>query len=299
MAEDPERHSMMKDIVTELRKLLGFRARRAPSTFRECLAQGYWCFGHRVGLTGVYLATKAMYAGLPLLHMGMLTSLFGSEYLSSGFRWPIIVVIRGFFYYFMLDFHHFSQPPHEKEFILMWLYFTLVTVDSACYSGPSSNVVKWEKQLLLSTMTPLQDAVTAEQTVSLKVPKWGSLGESERGSLKDCNEDHLEDPTKDPWRIINEDALEDPSWKRILWRIFRGSLVDPKQCSLGILSENPWKIPYEDPWKIPYEDLWWILIKDSWRIINEEPGKIITRILTAEHPRRTRKEDSKRGFKTY
>jgi hypothetical protein len=86
MAEDPERHSMMKDIVTELRKLLGFRARRAPSTFRECLAQGYWCFGHRVGLTGVYLATKAMYAGLPLLHMGMLTSLFGSEYLSSGFR---------------------------------------------------------------------------------------------------------------------------------------------------------------------------------------------------------------------
>jgi hypothetical protein len=68
---------------------------------------------------------------------------------------------------------------------------------------------------------------------------------------------------------------------------------------LGILSENPWKIPYEDPWKIPYEDLWWILIKDSWRIINEEPGKIITRILTAEHPRRTRKEDSKRGFKTY
>lgn len=90
MAEDPERHSMMKDIVTELRKLLGFRPRKAPSTFKECIAAGYWCFGHRVGLTGVFLTMKVMYAALPLLHLTMLASLFGPEYMTAGFRSVII-----------------------------------------------------------------------------------------------------------------------------------------------------------------------------------------------------------------
>ena len=43
MAEDPERHSMMRDIVAETRKLLGYRSRSAPSTFR----QGYFVWMDR------------------------------------------------------------------------------------------------------------------------------------------------------------------------------------------------------------------------------------------------------------